>query len=110
MLIWGNYKVSVGARQSSSLIVVCANIGTEQRRRTTNSQAPTQRAIKRPATNAAFIAVHLLSSRATTMSYQIVAISNERGAPEQAYNKLEKAAAGSNANYAGEEYCLDVDR
>lgn len=43
------------------------------------------------------------------MSYQIVAISNERGAPEQAYNKLEKAAAGSNANYAGEEIRLDLD-
>jgi len=27
------------------------------------------------------------------MSYQIVAVSNEKGAPEQAYNKLEKATA-----------------
>ena len=43
------------------------------------------------------------------MSYQIVAISNERGPPEQAYNKLERAAAGSNANYAGEEECLNLD-
>ncbi len=38
----------------------------------------------------------------STMSYQIVAISNEKGAPEQAYNKLEKAAASSGANFAGE--------
>jgi hypothetical protein len=35
------------------------------------------------------------------MSYQIVSISNEKGAPDQAYNKLEKAAASSGANFAG---------
>ena len=35
------------------------------------------------------------------MSYQIVAISNEKRAPEQAYNKLERAAACPDANYAG---------
>lgn len=34
------------------------------------------------------------------MSYQIVAISNEKGAPEQAYNKLERAGACPDANYA----------
>ena len=37
------------------------------------------------------------------MSYQIVAISNEKGAPEQAYNKLERAGACPDANYAGEK-------
>jgi hypothetical protein len=35
------------------------------------------------------------------MSYQIVAISNEKQAPENAYNKLESAAACPSANYAG---------
>lgn len=34
------------------------------------------------------------------MSYQIVAISNERGPSERAYDKLEKAAASSSAKYA----------
>jgi len=34
------------------------------------------------------------------MSYQIVAISNEKQAPENAFNKLESAAACSSANYA----------
>lgn len=35
------------------------------------------------------------------MSYQIVAISNEKRAPEQAYNKLERAAACPDANFSG---------
>lgn len=34
------------------------------------------------------------------MSYQIVAISNEKGTPEQAYKKLEMAAACPRANFA----------
>mmetsp|Transcript_1165 Transcript_1165/g.1397 ORF Transcript_1165/g.1397 Transcript_1165/m.1397 type:complete len:420 (+) Transcript_1165:393-1652(+) len=34
------------------------------------------------------------------MSYAIVAIANERGAPENAYTKLQKAAACPQANYA----------
>mmetsp|Transcript_16954 Transcript_16954/g.20706 ORF Transcript_16954/g.20706 Transcript_16954/m.20706 type:complete len:421 (-) Transcript_16954:287-1549(-) len=34
------------------------------------------------------------------MSYQIVSISNERGAPENAYGKLQKAGACSEANFA----------
>ncbi len=35
------------------------------------------------------------------MSYAIAAIANERGAPENAYAKLQKAAACPEANYAG---------
>jgi V-type H+-transporting ATPase subunit C len=34
------------------------------------------------------------------MSYSIVAIANERGSPEKAYGKLQKAAACPDANYA----------
>jgi hypothetical protein len=40
------------------------------------------------------------------MSYQIVAISNEKGTPEQAYSKLEMAAACPRANFAGESMTL----
>jgi len=53
-----------------------------------------------------------LSSRLITffpMSYQIVAISNEKGAPEQAYNKLERAGACPDANYAGEKVPFPFD-
>jgi hypothetical protein len=38
----------------------------------------------------------------TAMSYCIVAISNDGGAPEQAYRKMQSAGACPEAPYAGE--------
>jgi hypothetical protein len=35
------------------------------------------------------------------MTYSIVAIANEKGSPDTAYAKLQKAAACPEANYAG---------
>lgn len=42
------------------------------------------------------------------MSYQIVAISNEKGTPDQAYSKLEMAAASPRANFAGKSDVITV--
>ena len=40
------------------------------------------------------------------MSYNIVAISNDGGAPEQAYRKMQSAGACPEAPYAGAFYLL----